>query len=189
MRLAKENKAMVSIALGSYELVRAFKGTLIDILSKYVDIIFANEAEAKELYPGSAEDAVDYLATLSHIAVVTCGKKGCWIKCGEQKYYVPVKTVAKHKVVDTTGAGDVFASGFLYGYLQGYALDQCARLGCLAGRELVQILGAELTEERWEYIKKCVSQNMFKVQDKNNLKEKKTVSLNYTGTQIQSIAV
>lgn len=167
MQLAKQNNSMVSFDLGSFELVRQFKTTVLDMLKNYVDIVFANSEEARELLnePKStntrdvAEKCADYLAKYCKVAVVMMGKDGCWVKSGNEKYACPADVVANP--IDTTGAGDLFAAGFLYGYLQGYTLQQCARLGSLSGREVVKVLGAEVPMERFRQIKAHVNSQVF----------------------------
>ena len=137
------------------------------MLKNYVDIVFANSEEARELLnePKStntrdvAEKCADYLAKYCKVAVVMMGKDGCWVKSGNEKYACPADVVANP--IDTTGAGDLFAAGFLYGYLQGYTLQQCARLGSLSGREVVKVLGAEVPMERFRQIKAHVNSQVF----------------------------
>lgn len=112
MQLAKANNALISLSLGSFELVQAFRDTLIKMLATYVDIVFANEEEAKAILGGkggSAEQALDYMASLCTVAVVTLGKNGCVAKSGDETIHCPVEPVPGNQVVDTTGAGDLFA--------------------------------------------------------------------------------
>lgn len=105
MEYAKANGAIISYDLGSFELCRKFKDLLVNkILKNYVDIVFANEVEAKELCKGSPEQAVDFLASICHVAVVMMGEKGCWVKSQNCKYKCPTKPVS---ATDTTGAGGV----------------------------------------------------------------------------------
>ena len=69
------------------------------------------------------------------------GTRGCWVRKAEEKKQCPAYPV---KPVDTTGAGDAFAGGFLYGYLQGRSLEESAHYGALQGAKVVQVLGAEI---------------------------------------------
>jgi sugar/nucleoside kinase (ribokinase family) len=155
LKLAKQNQALVSYDMGSFEVVRSFKTKIMEILRDYVDIVFCNKEEAHMLVNGTPEDCVDYLSTLCRVAIVMMGKDGCWVRSGAEKYRCPTKPIANP--VDTTGAGDLFASGFLYGYMQGYSLEQCARLGALAGSEVIQVVGAEIPMERYGRIKQDVN--------------------------------
>eukprot|EP00761_Pharyngomonas_kirbyi_P011528 gb/GECH01011553.1/.p1 GENE.gb/GECH01011553.1/~~gb/GECH01011553.1/.p1 ORF type:complete len:593 (+),score=144.08 gb/GECH01011553.1/:1-1779(+) len=150
MDAAKKAGAKISFTLSSFEVIRRFEKSLINLIKKYVDIVFCNEDEAAELTRGGApEKTVDYLATLADIAVVTMGQKGCWVKQKNEKYCVPVDPVTPR---DTTGAGDLFASGFLHGYLQGFSNEQCAMLGNVVGAAAVEVLGAEITMQDWARI-------------------------------------
>ena len=106
-----------------------------------VDILFANEAELTSLY-----QEPDFDRALSHIraervlAVVTRSEKGCVVLSGETTIAVPAAPVAT--VVDTTGAGDLFAAGFLTGLVRTLDHGSCARLGALAAAEIIQHIGA-----------------------------------------------
>jgi len=164
MQLAKQNGSMVSLDLGSFELVRQFKPLLLDMLRNYVDIVFSNSEEARELMGGVPgrdvpEKCVDYLAKYCKVAVVMMGKDGCWVKSGNEKYKCPADVVANP--IDTTGAGDLFAAGFLYAYLQGYTLQQCARMGALSGKEVLFVMGAEVPMDRFSKIKARVNSSVF----------------------------
>lgn len=158
MKLAKKCNATVSFDLGSFQLVRQFKPLLLELLRRYVDIVFCNESEARELIDGTPEECVDYLASICKVSVVTMGPSFCFVKSGTNKYRCPTEPV---KAVDTTGAGDCFASGFLYGYLQGYSLEQCARLGSLAGGTVVQHIGAEIPINKWNELKQVVARAIY----------------------------
>ena len=148
---ASQAGCTISLDLGSFEIVTAFKDLINDILEKYIDIVFANEDES-EAFCGSKDPEVG-LAALSDkcsVAVVKLGAEGSLIQDE-----VGVTKVAANMVdsaVDTTGAGDYWAAGFLYGYLNGYTMDICGQMGSILGAEVVQQLGAELPEERWEAV-------------------------------------
>lgn len=72
------------------------------------------------------------------------GDKGCWVGSGDTLFLSPA---FKANVIDTTGAGDLFASGFLYGYLKGFSLKTCAYFGNLVGKSIVEVTGAELPDD------------------------------------------
>ena len=148
---AKEAGCTVSLDLGSFEVVETAKDLLPGILDRYVDIVFANEDEAA-CFCGSRDCTVG-LASLSKycaVAAVKKGKDGAWLSgdCGA----VHVPAVQVEAVLDTTGAGDLWAAGFLYGYLGGHSLSTCGRFGAILGAEAVQCMGAALPEGRWKYI-------------------------------------
>jgi len=87
------------------------------------------------------------------LVVVKAGHQGCWI-CSEGRLFHSPGIPAN--VVDTTGAGDLFASAFLYGYLNGYSLQACAYFGNLAGHAGVERFGAELDPLKWKEIRQAI---------------------------------
>jgi sugar/nucleoside kinase (ribokinase family) len=106
-----------------------------------VDILFGNEAEIKSLYEvATFEEAMEATRKEAKIAALTRSEKGSIVIRGGETYAVPAAPVAK--VVDTTGAGDLYASGFLFGYTTGKPLAECARLGGLAAAEVISHVGA-----------------------------------------------
>ena len=107
-----------------------------------LDILFANLSELKSLYQtGDAETALKALGRESHlVGVVTLSEEGAVVVRGTSREAVPASPVAE--VVDTTGAGDLFAAGFLAGLAKGLPHADCARLGCLAAGEVIQHIGA-----------------------------------------------
>lgn len=147
MQMAKEAQATVSMDLSSFEIIRQFRDSLKKLVMKYVHILFANEDETKELTGLDAFQGCLKLQEICPIAVVLIGKDGCLVGHQGQIFHSP--GFPTH-VVDSTGAGDLFASGFLYGYLQGYPLTRCAKMGNRLGSAIVEVHGAELPLERWK---------------------------------------
>jgi adenosine kinase len=106
-----------------------------------VDLVFANEAELHSLYQTSDFDtALAQLRNDAKLAVVTRSEKGCVVASKEGVLAVPAFTV--EKIVDTTGAGDLFAAGFLFGLARGLGHEKAGRLGALAAAEVIQHIGA-----------------------------------------------
>ena len=85
------------------------------------------------------------------IAIVKIGSRGSLIRKGTEE--VRVEAVPVEKVVDTTGAGDFFAAGFLYGLTCGYSLEKCAKIGSILAGDVIQVVGTELPAAQWEKIK------------------------------------
>lgn len=152
--LAKENHCTVSFDMASFEVVRLFRRELQELLP-LIDIIFANEDEAGEFFAEdtefSPECALEKLAQVCPVAVVKVGAKGAWIREKEEIIHVDARMV---EAVDTTGAGDLWQAGFLYGYLTGKGIEFAGCLGSAVSAEVVQVLGAELPEEAWGRLKK-----------------------------------
>jgi len=146
----------ISLDLASFEVVNAVGDTLAKILKNDVTIVFANEDEGA-VFTGLKDDyeamALE-LGKLCEIAVVKIGKDGAWI--ANQGRLIRVKPIWVEKAVDTTGAGDLWAGGFLYGWLKGFPLEECGKIGSLLGSEVVQVMGASIPEERWKAIREVV---------------------------------
>ena len=148
-QLAKEAGLMVSIDLASYNIVAENIDFLKDFVAKYVDIVFANEEEATAFTKLSAEQAVHTIAQQASLAIVKVGSKGSYIKHDDTLLHIPAEKV---KPIDTTGAGDVYAAGFLYGYANNLPLKRCAEIGTLCAAQVIEEIGAKITPERWQKI-------------------------------------
>jgi sugar/nucleoside kinase (ribokinase family) len=145
--MAKKAGAKVVLDMASYNVVEANRDFLLEIISKYVDIVFANEEEAYALLSMDPENALGKLAEWVDIAIVKTGAQGSWIQRKSEKYFVPALKV---NCVDTTGAGDLYASGFLYGLINGLNPDKCGRIGTLLAGNVIQFVGPKMDEERWD---------------------------------------
>ena len=150
VELAQEHGLIVSLDMASYNVVEANKDFLLSIITEYVDIIFANEDEARALTGLEPEDAVHELSKLAEIAVVKTGSSGSLIKSGDDQYSIGVIKVTP---IDTTGAGDLYASGFLYGLANGMSLPECGELGALLAGNVIEFMGSKMSAERWEKIR------------------------------------
>lgn len=147
MELAKAAGAKVSFDLANFELVKQYQQQIVRLLSRHVDILFANQDEARMLTQKDPHQGISILRDLCDIVVTLMGPDGCWIGQGSEQHRCLAYPVAP---LDTTGAGDLFAAGFLHGYLNGRPLPECAHYGALAGAAVVQVYGAELPEEKWK---------------------------------------
>lgn len=149
LKLAKNAGLTISMDLANIEIVRHNKDFLLKILSNYIDIVFCNEQEAKALTGLSPKEACTNLSSLCEVAVVTMSERGCWTQSGKVLFYTPAFAV---NAIDTTGAGDLFASGFLHGYLTNEPLQKCSWLGSLVASYVVKMVGAEIPEQIWDEI-------------------------------------
>ncbi|MGE3146634.1 MAG: adenosine kinase [Pseudorhodoplanes sp.] len=133
---------MVALTLSDAFCVDRYRDEFLKLMrDKTVDLLFANEAELKSLYQTADFDtALSVLRQDARLAAVTRSEKGCVVVSGEMIEAVPAFPVAK--VVDTTGAGDLFAAGFLFGYARGADHKTAGRLGALAAAEVIQHVGA-----------------------------------------------
>ena len=151
---AKSAGLVIALDLASFNVVEANLEILNELVDNYIDIVFANEEEAKSFTGMIPEEALGNLAGRCDIAIVKVGKEGAFVQQGAQKWHIPTNVVAK--VIDTTGAGDFFAAGFLAGLASGHNLEKCGKIGALLAGEVIQVVGAELEQSHWDTIKKQV---------------------------------
>ena len=140
--IARAAGRRVALTLSDSFCVDRFRGEFIDLMrSRTVDTIFANTDEVQSLYETPHfDEALDALRAEGVLGAVTRSEKGCVVVDGDQTWEVPAFPIAK--LVDTTGAGDMFAAGFLAGLARGRDMTTCGRLGALAAAEIIQHLGA-----------------------------------------------
>jgi sugar/nucleoside kinase (ribokinase family) len=147
LRLAKEAGLEVSLDLASHNVVRENLGFLRDMVSRYVDIVFANEDEAMA-FSGekNPDEALVAITPQCRVSVVKLGKNGSLVKNEKERHRIDCIPA---RAIDTTGAGDLYAAGFLYGLIRGYALPVCGRIGSLLSGKVVEVIGAKLDEAQW----------------------------------------
>ncbi|MDK4717203.1 adenosine kinase [Rhizobium sp. CNPSo 4039] len=140
-RIAHANGREMSMTLSDSFCVGRYRDEFLDLMrSGTVDIVFANRDEALSLYEtDDFEKALKLIAADCKIAAVTTGKDGAVIVRGSERYVVDAHPIEER--VDTTGAGDLFAAGFLFGYTQGRGLEDCAKLGNLAAAIVIEQIG------------------------------------------------
>lgn len=147
VKIARAHDMDISIDMASYNVVEENLDFLMMIIRDYVDIVFANEEEARALTGKAPDEALDIIASLCRIAVVKTGKEGSMVKSGTEKHMV---RAIEANVVDTNGAGDIYAAGFLFGLSKGWTLDKCAMAGAILAGKIIEVTGARLDEEGWE---------------------------------------
>ena len=140
-RIAHQNGREVSMTLSDSFCVGRYRDEFLDLMrSGTVDIVFANRAEALALYETEDFDAaLDAIGRDCKLAAVTMSEDGSVVVRGAERIFVPAIPV--EKVVDTTGAGDLYAAGFLFGYTKGLDLATCGALGSLAAGIVIQQIG------------------------------------------------
>jgi Sugar kinases, ribokinase family len=149
LAMAKRLGLFTALDLASFNVVEEERDFLRKLIVKYVDIVFANEAEAKVLTGKEPEEALQELGQMTDIAVVKVGGDGSWIVQGEEEVHVGVETIVP---TDTTAAGDYYAAGFLYGMKNNCSLAQCAEAGSLLAGEIIKVVGTKLGHAEWENI-------------------------------------
>ncbi|MGE5395732.1 MAG: adenosine kinase [Candidatus Saccharibacteria bacterium] len=147
MKTAKENGLLVSIDMASFNIVEQNLEFLQSIVRKYVDIVFANEEEALSFTGQQPLQALESIADMCSIAIVKLGAQGSVIKTGDR--VIRIEAIPANSI-DTTGAGDIYASGFLYALTQNLDLEVAGKIGSLLAANVVEVMGAKLPEKTWE---------------------------------------
>jgi sugar/nucleoside kinase (ribokinase family) len=152
LKTAKSSGAMISLDLASFNVVRKSRRQLRHLVKSFVDILIANEDEARA-YTGEKDEirAIRNMAADAEIAVLKVGERGSFIACRDQ--IIPIQPKTGGPIIDSTGAGDLWAAGFLFGLVSGYALEQCGELGSACGYEVCRVVGASISDTGWKRIK------------------------------------
>lgn len=146
LKLAKNKKLIVSIDLASFNVVEDNLEFLKTMVKKYVDIVFANEEEAKSFTRQEPMEALNIIAQVCDIAVVKIGKNGSLIKKNNQFAKVGIINA---NPIDTTGAGDLYAAGFLFGHIKKLSLEKCGEIGSLLSGKVIEEMGAKINPKIW----------------------------------------
>lgn len=144
---AKDAGCIISLDMASYNVVESNEAFLHDIVDHYVDIVFANESEARAFTRMPPREALDEIARHCSIAVVKVGKDGSMVRCGDEYHYIeawPANTI------DATGAGDTYAAGFLYAHSLGMPLRVCGEVGSIIAAKVVEVIGTKIDIPRWK---------------------------------------
>lgn len=144
--MAKKHGLKVVLDMASYNVVEDNREFLLEIIPQYVDIVFANEEEAKALYGLEPQQALEKLAEHVDIAVVKVGEGGSWVQNGGVKQFIPALKV---DCIDTTGAGDLYASGFIYGLIRNLPVQDAGKVGTLLAGNVIQVMGPKMDNEKW----------------------------------------
>lgn len=147
----------ISLELSSFEVVNVARDWILGQLKQGVDVVFANEDEARALFQQEAgyDDHARRIAAFGGIAAVKIGKDGAWVAHGAGLHRIAPVPVAR--VADTTGAGDAWAGGFLHAWLRGKTLASAGALGSALGAECVQHLGASIPDAHWPRLRELAA--------------------------------
>ena len=140
VRAAKGAGNIVALDLSDPGVVQRQRDWLRSFVKEHVDIVFANEHEAEAFTGKPPLQALREMGAMTRVAIVKIGEKGCYIH-RDRTIHVPAHLVT---AVDTTGAGDAFAAGFLHAWLLGKPLETCGDLGSLLASRVIQQVGARL---------------------------------------------
>lgn len=176
VELAKQAGSIISIDMASYNVVESNKAFLHDIIEDYVDIVFANETEAKALTGKEPREALEEIASICKIAVVKLGPDGSMVKCNAEATAAANDAAANdatandagfYKIepypancIDATGAGDIYAAGFLYAHSLGMPVEVCGKVGSIISSKVVEVIGPKVDIPRWKAAKAEIRQLM-----------------------------
>lgn len=150
VEMAKEAGCIISLDMASYNVVESNEAFLHDIVEHYVDIVFANETEAKAFTRMEPREALNEIARQCDIAVVKVGKDGSMVQHGDEYHYIEAWPAA---TIDATGAGDTYAAGFLYAHALGMPLKVCGEIGSIIAAKVVEVIGTKIDIPRWKAAK------------------------------------
>ena len=138
--LAKVNNIKVALSLSDLFCVDRHRNDFLYLIDKYVDIIFANEHEIKSLYQLDLKTSINNIKKNVDVGAITLGSKGSIVFEKETEYHID--PIFVEQLIDTTGAGDLFASGFLFGIINKYSMEKCGYIGNKVASEIIQNIGA-----------------------------------------------
>lgn len=153
--MARKAGLTIAIDLASFNVVEANIDFLKEIVTEYVDIIFANEEEAKAFTGLEPTEAIHALSQMCDIAIVKVGKKGSLIKTSSE--FIKVGVI-EATAIDTTGAGDLYAAGFLYGFSKNLSIAKCGEIASIIAGKVITVYGARMTKEMWKEIKYLIAE-------------------------------
>lgn len=157
MRMARAEGALVAMDLSSFTVVEHFNSFLKEEVKNHVNILIANEEEAFA-FTGHRDEkkAISEMAQWVDVAVLKIGKRGSLISYGGEVH--TINPLGTGDAVDTTGAGDLWASGFFFGLVNGWPVATCGKIASACGYEVCQVLGAKIPHEGWVRIKTMVNE-------------------------------
>ena len=146
VQMAKAAGCKISIDMASYNVVESNEAFLHNLVENYVDIVFANETEAKSFTKLPPKEALEAISKVCEIAVVKIGKEGSMVQAGNEFHLIESWPA---NAVDATGAGDTYAAGFLYAHSLGLPLKVCGEIGSIIAAKVVEVVGTKIDVPRW----------------------------------------
>ena len=152
LQAARKAGALVSLDMASFTVVEVCRETILEVAGKYVDILIANEDEAR-VYTGTSneEEALQILGKNVPVAVLKQGRRGSMILSEGKVTQIPI--AGDGSAIDTTGAGDLWAAGFLYGLSRGWDVAKSGELASRCGAEVCKVVGAHVPDAVWSSIR------------------------------------
>ena len=157
LEIAKSRGMKISLDMASYNVVDANREFLYHIVRDYVDIVFANEEEARAFTGREPGDAVEIIGKECETAVVKIGRHGSLVHQQGKTHEIGIIPANS---IDTTGAGDLYASGFLYGLINNQPVGKCGRIGAILAAKVIEVMGPKIAEDQWEEVKAMVQEEI-----------------------------
>jgi len=154
LRLAARAGLTICLDLASYNVVAQNVEFFKSMISQYVDILFANEEEIRSLTGKSPEEGALEIKDICDLVVIKLGAEGSFCICKEGMVKVDARPA---KAIDTTGAGDLFAAGFIFGHLQGLSAETSGQIGAILAGKVIEIIGAKMDETHWELLRRQIA--------------------------------
>ncbi len=151
--IAKKKGLMTMLDLASYNVVEANIDFLGHLTDKYVDLVFANEEEATAFTGVDDTDALNIIGENVNGVVLKQGQRGSLVKLGDTVERVGI---IKANCIDTTGAGDLYASGFIYGMTSGQSARHSAEAGAIVSGNVIEVIGTKMNTRRWSAIRQSI---------------------------------
>jgi sugar/nucleoside kinase (ribokinase family) len=151
LRLAAHDNMKICLDLASYNVVEDNIDFFKELITNYVDILFANEEEIKALSGKSPEEGAQDLKDMVDLAVIKMGAEGSFCVSGGEMVRIGVRP---SKPIDTTGAGDLYAAGFIYGHMNGQSMETCGKMGAILSGRIIELIGAKLDEASWKILRR-----------------------------------
>ena len=150
VEIAKSLGMTISFDMASYNVVESNAAFLHDIVENYVDIVFANETEAEVFTGKPPREALEDIAAVCGVAVVKLGREGSMVMSGNEYHFIEPWPAER---IDATGAGDIYASGFLYAHSLGLPLKVCGEVGTIIASKVIEVVGPKVDIPRWKAAK------------------------------------
>lgn len=154
-KMAKEKGLTCMLDLASYNVVEDNLEFMQHLIRKYIDVVFANEEEATAFTGKEDYEALNEIGELTDNVVLKLGRRGSIVKVGDKTARVGV---VKCNCIDTTGAGDLYASGFIWAMINGMTPEQCATAGAITSGNVIEIIGTKMDSKRWTAIRQALKQ-------------------------------
>lgn len=150
LRTAHEKGLTTILDLASYNIVEDHLEFMQKLIRRYVDVVFANEEEATAFTGKEDEEALNEIGELADIVILKQGRRGSLVKVGHERVRCGV---IECNAIDTTGAGDLYAAGFLWGLIGGLDPLKCATAGAILSGNVIEVIGSMMDANRWTSIR------------------------------------